>query len=122
MTVRDVRTMTDAEVFAVLCALPTPFRFEVGRIALNEPDPDLLNTLPELTPFRDEQLARKAQEEAIHASRRPRVFWTVMITSEPPHGSGAAFYGRAPTSVGAYHDVHRQIAAFTEALLPPSQP
>jgi hypothetical protein len=114
--VRDVRTMTDAEVFAALAALPAPFRFEVGRINISEPDPDLLATLPAPTPFRDEQLARKAHEEALIASIRPRTLWTLTIASEPPHGSGASFYGRAPTLAEAYYQVRTQIAAFTEAL------
>jgi hypothetical protein len=115
-TVRDVRTMTDAEVFAALAALPEGFRFEVGRIAIPEPDPDLLAAMPAPTPFRDEMLARKAHEEALSASVRPRLFWTLMIASEPPHGSGTAFYGRAPRLGDAYAAVRAQIATFVEVL------
>jgi hypothetical protein len=116
-TVRDVRTMTDAEVFAALAALPARFRFEVGRITLAEPDPDLLaaaqQTMPD--PLVD-RAAFKAHEEALSASVRPRQHWTLMIAAEPAHGGGPAFYGRAPTLAEAYLDVRTQIAAFTEAL------
>lgn len=114
--VRDVRTMTDDEVFAALAALPERFRFEVGRVCIPEPDPDLLATLPSPTPFRDERLARKAHEEALQASVRPRTHWTVMIAVEPPHNSGAAFYGRAPRLADAWLDVRRQIASLAEIL------
>jgi hypothetical protein len=113
---RDVRTMTDAEVFAALCALPERFRFDVGRITLAEPDPDLLAAMPAPTPFRDEQLARKAHEEALQASVRPRQHWTLTLAAEPAHGGGPAFFGRAPTLAEAYLQVRTQIAVFTEAL------
>lgn len=116
-TVRDVRTMTDAEVFAALSALPEPFRFEVSRISTPEPDPDLLaaaqQTMPD--PLAD-RAAFKAHEEALQASVRPRCSWTVTIASEPPMGSGTAFYGRAPRLADAYLQVRTQIAAFAEAL------
>jgi hypothetical protein len=88
----------------------------VGRIVVREPDPDLLAAMPAPTPFRDEQLARKAHEEALQASVCPRAFWTVMIASEPPHGSGAAFYGRAPRLADAWYQVRAQIAALVEIL------
>ena len=114
--VRDVRTMTDAEVFAALCALPEGFRFEVGRIAIPEPDPDLLAALPAPTPFLNEQLARKAHEEAISASVRPRQHWTLLLTNQSPHSNGPAFYARAPTLAEAWLQVREQIAAFVEVL------
>jgi hypothetical protein len=110
-----VRILTDVEVFAALAALPERFRFEVGRVVALEPDPDLLATMPAPTPFRDEQMARKAHEEALSASVRPRTHWTVMIGTDP-HGGGPSFYGRAPRLGDAYASVRGQIAAFTEVL------
>jgi hypothetical protein len=109
--VRDVRTMTDAEVFAALCALPPPFRFEVGRIRVMEPDPDAVHAATQMAAPPTPWAMKMAHEEAM----RPTVFWTVMISAEP-HGNGAAFYGRAPRLGDAYAAVRAQIAAFTEAL------
>jgi hypothetical protein len=109
--------MADAEVFAALCALPALFRFEVGRIIIPEPDPELLAAAQQRMP--DPLVDRagfKAHEEALQASVRPRLFWTLMITAEPPHNSGAAFYGRAPRLADAYFQVRTKIAAFTEIL------
>jgi hypothetical protein len=39
-----------------------------------------------------------------------------MLAGEPPHGSGAAFYGRAPTLAEAWFQVRAQIATFVEVL------
>jgi hypothetical protein len=110
--VRDVRTMTDAEVFAALCALPEPFRFEVGRIRVMEPDPEAMHAATQMAAPPTPWAMKMAHEEAM----RPTVFWTVMIASEPPHGNGAAFYGRAPTLAEAWLQVRKQIAAFREVL------
>jgi hypothetical protein len=112
------RDMTEAEVFAALCALPARFRFEVERVTSREPD---WNAVRPMTPAGFEamnleaQIARKeAEERAMLETMRDRTFWRISLNTSPDGGPG--FYGRAETLAGAWAAVLGQIAAFSEVI------
>lgn len=107
--------MSDAEVFATLCALPPHFRFEVTRSLAHEPDPFLTNAAP-LPPDVDPLTVKNIMEQherVILASIRPRTRWQIMLTM---NDHGFSLIGHGPTMADAWVAVRRQLTSFTEVL------